>query len=95
MRRQMGCVGGGSAVAVEAAQRQQGCSGMAMAVSVAAVLATQGQWQQRGGSRALFVGTQQQLSGRDERGGRAAEHLRQWLQQSGGSSGSTAMAVSV
>jgi hypothetical protein len=65
-----------------------------MAVSVAAMLATQGQRWQRGGSRALFVGAQRQLSGSDERGGRTAGHLRQQLQQSGGSGGSTALVVS-
>jgi hypothetical protein len=93
-RRQMGCVSGGSAVAAEAEQREQGRSGTATVGSVVAESATRGQWQQRGGSRAVFAGAQRQLSGSDERGGRAAGQRRQLLQQSGDSSGSTATAAS-
>ncbi len=90
----MGCVSGGSTVAATTEQRQQGRSGAAMAGSVAAALATQGQWRQRGGSRAVFAGTRRQLSGNDERGRRVAGHRWQLLQQSGGSGGSTATVAS-
>jgi hypothetical protein len=94
-QQQMGCVSGGSAVAAEAEQREQGRSGAATVGSVVAESAMQGQWWQRGGSRVVFVGARRQLSGSNERGGRAAEHRRQLLQQSGGSNGSTATAASV
>jgi hypothetical protein len=90
----MGCVLGSSTVVAEAEQRQQGRSGAVTAGSAAAALATGDQWRQRGGSRALFVGTQWQLSGSDERGGRVAGHWWQRLQQRGGSGGSTATAAS-
>ncbi len=93
-RRQMGCVSSGSAVAAEAEQRKQGRSGTATVGSVVAESATRGQWRQRGGSRAVFAGARRQLSGSDERGGRATGHRRQLLQQSGGSGGSTATAAS-
>ncbi len=90
----MGCVSGGSAVAAEAEQQEQGRSGAAMVCSMVAELAMQGQRWQRGGSRAVFAGARRQLSGSNERGGRAAGHWRQLLQQSGGSGGSMAMAAS-
>ena len=93
-RRQMGCVSGGSAVVAEAEQREQDRSGVVTVGSMVAELATQGQLRQRGGSRAVFAGARRQLSGSDERGGRAAGHWRQLLQQSGGSGGSTATAAS-
>ena len=75
----MGCVSGGSAVAAEAEQREQGRSGAATVGSVVAESATRGQRRQRGGSRAVFAGARRQLSGSDERGGRAAGHWRQLL----------------
>jgi hypothetical protein len=89
----MSCVSGGSVVAAEAEQRQQGHSSAAMAGSAAAALAMRGRRSQRGGSRALFVGAQRQLSGSNEWGGRAAGHWQQRLQKSDGGSSSTARAV--
>ncbi len=93
-QRQMGCVSGGSAVAAEAEQREQGRSSAVMVGSVVAELATRGQRRQRGSSRAVFAGARWQLSGSNERGGRAAGHRRQLLQHSGGSGGSMATAAS-
>jgi hypothetical protein len=93
-RWQMGCVSGGSTVTAEAEKREQGRSGAAMVGSVVAESVTQGQRWQRGSSRAVFVGARRQLSGSNERGGRAAGNWRQLLQQSGGSRGSTATAAS-
>ena len=93
-RRQMGCVSGGSTVAAEAEQREQGRSVAVTVGSVVAESATRGQRRQRGGSRAVFAGARRQLSGSNERGGRAAGQRLQVLQQSGVSGGSTATAAS-
>jgi hypothetical protein len=89
----MFCVSGGSTVAAEAGQRQQGRSDMATVGSATVALATQGQRQQRSGSRAVFAGTWQ-LRGRDEWGKRVAGHWRQLLQQSGGTGSCMATAAS-
>ena len=75
----MGCVSGGSAVAAEAEQREQGRSVAVTVGSMVAESATQGQRRQHGGSRAVFAGARRQLSGSDERGGRAEGHRRQLL----------------